>query len=409
MTASGRPVDLEPRLALALRAVDHVMPALGDEFPHVTQAGRWQTLAGSAGPGWEGGAWRHGNWTAGFWAGCLWLAAMWTGDARYAAGARSWADRLAGREHDDRTHDLGFLFYPSHAVGVLLGENGALRARALAAARTLASRFADAGGYIQAWGPRGDPEWLGTSTIDTMMNLPLLWWAAHTSGDAWYADVATTHAANTHRHFFRPDGSTYHVVVYGREPGAIRRKTTFQGHAPESCWARGQSWALCGFAIAYRETQDERFLAAADAAAQHFLARLPADRIPFWDFDDPAIPDAPRDSSAAAVAADGLLELSAVHPSPARRRVYREEAASLLEALATRCQNQTPGHIDGVLLHGCYSRPHGEGTDSALIWGDYFYLHALGWLLRHRRPEGTEPKGTSDDEGQSRPHAKHRR
>jgi len=312
---------------------------------------------------------------------------MLTGDGRYAVAARRWADRLAGRKHDDRTHDLGFLFYPSHAVGDLLGHDGTLTARALAAARTLVSRFVTDGGYIQAWGPRGDPDWVGTSTIDTMMNLPLLWWAARKTEVGRSSAVAAAHAATTHRHFFRPDGSTYHVVIYDGAPGAVCRKTTFQGHAPESCWARGQSWAICGFATAYRETRDERFLAAAEAAAHLFLERLPGDRIPYWDFDDPAIPDAPRDSSAAAIGADGLLELSVAHPSTGRRRQYREEAASILDALATRYQNLAPGQVDGVLLHGCYSRPHGEGVDSALIWGDYYYLHGLGWILGNGRPE----------------------
>lgn len=395
MTSAGRPRTLDARLGLALRAVDHAAAALGEEFPHVTGAGRWQTLAGSAGPRWEGTGWRHGNWTAGFWVGCLWLAAMGTGRAHYAAAARRWADRLAGREHDDRTHDLGFLFYPSHAVGDLLGHDGPLAARALAAARTLSTRFVEGRGYIQAWGPRGDPGWVGTSTIDTMMNLPLLWWAARKTGDARYAGVAAAHAATAQRHFFRPDGSTYHLVVYGSTAGAVPRKTTFQGHAPESCWARGQAWAICGFAIAYRETRDDRFLAAAEAAARYFLERLPEDRIPYWDFDDPAIPHAPRDSSAAAIAADGLFELSAAHPSPARRRRYRNDAASLVEALAVRCQNSTPEQIDGVLLHGCYSRPHGEGIDSALIWGDYFYLRGLGWLLGDRRPDMPADEGES--------------
>ncbi len=387
MTVAKRPSGLDARLQLALCAVDHTSARLGNDFPHVTHAERWRTLAGDAGPRWEGGAWQHGNWTAGFWVGCLWLAAMWTGDDRYAVAARRWADRLAGREHDNQTHDLGFLFYPSHAVGDLLSHDGALTDRALAAARTLVSRFVTDGGYIQAWGPRGDPDWLGTSTIDTMMNLPLLWWATRKTGDGRYASVAAAHAATTHRHFFRPDGSTYHVVVYGGAPGAVRRKTTFQGYAPESCWARGQSWAICGFAIAYRETRDERFLAVAEAAAQLFLERLPEDRIPYWDFDDPAIPDAPRDSSAAAIGADGLLELSAAHPASARRGWYREQATSLLNALAARCQNLAPRQVDGILLHGCYSRPHGDGVDAALIWGDYFYLHGLGWILGNGRPE----------------------
>ena len=392
MTA-GSPV-LDARVALARRAIDHTAAALGEDFPHVTEAGRWKTLAGRAGPRWHGTAWRHGNWTGGFWVGCLWLAAMLSDEAPYAAEARRWADRLSGRERDDATHDLGFLFYPSHAVADLLGHNGALAARALAAADTVLTRFVriDPGGdrgYIQAWGPRGDPEWAGTSTIDTMMNLPLLWWAGRKTGDARYAAAAAAHAATTRRHFFRPDGSTYHLVVYGRAADEAPRKSTFQGYAPESCWARGQAWAITGFAIAYRETRDEQFLAAAESAARYFLARLPADRIPYWDFDDPEIPQAPRDSSAGAIAANGLLELSAAHPAPERRRDYGEEAASLVEALGARCQNRAPDEVDGVLLHGCYSRPHGEGVDAALVWGDYFYLHALGWLAAGRRPEST--------------------
>jgi unsaturated chondroitin disaccharide hydrolase len=381
--------SLEAGVELALRAVDQTAAGLGTAFPHVSEGGRWQTLEAGAGPRWEGGTWRHGNWTAGFWVGCLWLAAAWTGNERYATAARLWAERLAGRAHDDSTHDLGFLFYPSHVLGVQHGDDGVLTTRGLEAAQSLLRRYVDRGGYIQAWGPRGDPEWRGVSTIDTMMNLPLLWWAARKSGDARYTAAATSHAATTSRHFFRPDGSTYHMVIYAPENQGVRHKGTFQGHGDESCWARGQSWAVTGFAIAYRETEDPRFLAAAEAAARLFLARLPADGVPYWDFDDPAIPRAPRDSSALAIAVQGLLELAETHPSSADAAGYAREAEHLLEILASRCQNQEPGRVDGVLLHGCYSRPHGEGIDAALIWGDFFYLYGLIWILRGRRPELT--------------------
>jgi unsaturated chondroitin disaccharide hydrolase len=384
---AARRAPLEANVELALRSIDRTMARPGTAFPHVTEAGRWQVLDAGAGPRWENGSWRHGNWTAGFWVGCLWLAALCTGDDRYAAGAELWANRLAGRERDDTTHDLGFLFYPSHVLGSQAGGNGLLSARALAAARSLLSRYVEARGYIQAWGPRGHPEWVGVSTIDTMMNLPLLWWAARTTGDVLFAAAAAAHARATAEHFFRPDGSTYHMVTYGREAGGVDRKGTFQGYGDESCWARGQSWAISGFAIAYRETGDPRFLAAADAAARYFLARLPSDGIPYWDFDDPAIPRAPRDSSALAIAVQGLWELSEIHPSPARAMQCRGDAERLLEALATRCQNQEPDRVDGVMLHGCYSRPHGEGVDAALIWGDFFYLYGLISALRGRRPE----------------------
>src|SRR5262249_42038345 len=186
--------------------------------------------------------------------------------------------------------------------------------------------YVEAGGYIQAWGPRDDPEWLGVSTIDTMMNLPLLWWAARETGDARYSAAAAAHAAATAEHFFRPDGSTYHIATHRPETGAPRRRGRFQGSGDESCWARGQSWAISGFAIAYRETGDAQFLAAADRAARYFLARLPSDGVPYWDFDDPAIPRVPRDSSALAIAIQGLLELAELHPAPAQARSYRREA-----------------------------------------------------------------------------------
>jgi unsaturated chondroitin disaccharide hydrolase len=371
----------------AQRSLDRTVAASGDLFPHVTRDGRWELLPAEAGPEWHGPRWTHGNWTAGFWVGCLWLAFLWTGENRYAAAARRWANRLAGRERDDRTHDLGFLFYPSHALGYVLTGDGALRDRALAAADTLAARFVPTGGYIQAWGPRGHPDWVGTSTIDTMMNLPLLWWAARLTGKESYRAVATRHALTTRRSFFRPDGSTYHRVLYDSGTGRVLQTGTFQGFSDESCWSRGQAWALRGYAVAYRETQDERFLRAAEDAAGYFLRRLPDDLVPYWDFDDPAIPEAPRDSSAAAIAADGLLDLSSTHPRPEQRDSYRMWAHRLLGALAASCHNRDPDRIDGILLHGCYSRPAGEGIDEALIWGDYFYLHALLWAHRGASPD----------------------
>jgi unsaturated chondroitin disaccharide hydrolase len=374
-------------LARLARSLARTAAAAGERFPHVTEGGRWRTLAGDDRPRWDGGRWRHGNWTGGFWIGCLWLALAVTGRRDYGLQARDWLARLDGRQRDDTSHDLGFLFYPSCAVGHAVSRDPALVEPALAAADRVAARFVPAAGYLQAWGPRGDPAWIGTSTIDTMMNLPLLWWATRATGDARYARVAAAHARTTRRHFVRSDGSTYHLIRYDPATGVPREKTTFQGYGPESCWARGQSWAIAGFAIAFRETGDAAFLAAADRTAEYFLRRLPADSIPYWDFHDPAIPAAPRDSSAAAIAADGLLELAAIHPDAARRRRYHAAAAGLLDALASRCENRDPDAVDGLVLHGCYAKPQGEGVDAALIWGDYFYLHARLWLARDRRPE----------------------
>lgn len=369
------------------RSLAQTSGVVGDRFPHITEHGRWRTLPGDDRPRWEGGRWRHGNWTGGFWVGALWLALWATGRVSYGAMARDWLARLAGRECDETSHDLGFLFYPSHVVGHAVTGDRTLVGPALVAADRVAQRFVPAAGYIQAWGPRGHPDWIGTSTIDTMMNLPLLWWAARISGDRRYAEIAATHARTTQQHFLRSDGSTYHLLRYDPATGVPREKTTFQGYGPDSCWSRGQSWAIAGFAVAFRETADPAFLATAERAAEHFLRRLPIDLVPYWDFDDPAIPAAPRDSSAAAIAADALLELAAIHPDAARRQRYHTDAVRLLDALTSRCENRDPDAVDGILLHGCYSKPEAEGVDAALIWGDYFYVHARLRQARGRRPE----------------------
>jgi unsaturated chondroitin disaccharide hydrolase len=251
----------------------------------------------------------------------------------------------------------------------------------------LASRFVENAGFIQAWGPTGAAEWRGTSTIDTMMNLPLLWWAACETGADRYREIATIHGLKTRQHFFRPDGSTYHLLIYDPATGTVLRRGTFQGYSDGSCWSRGQAWAISGFAVAFRETGDPAFLVSAETAAGYFLRRLPDDLIPLWDFDDPGT-DVPRDSSAGPIAAKGLLDLAVAHPTPTGRRYYWEQATRLVEALAECCQNAESEQREGILLHGCYSRPHGEGVDSALIWGDYYYLYSLLWLLMKKDPAG---------------------
>jgi len=362
---------LERLFALARRGFGDRSPLYTD--PHT---GRWVTAPVAEGGRVEGGRWHHGNWMAGFWPGLLWVANRRTGDPFWREKAWEALRPLAPRATDPSTHDLGFLFWPSFALGYALTGDRSLRETALQSARTLAGRIHPGGGYLQAWGPFGDPDLAGTSTIDTMMNLPLLWWAwAETAQDP-FREVADTHAFTTAHNLVREDGSTVHLGVYDPATGRLRERRTFQGHSPDSCWSRGQAWALAGFALAWRGTGRWEFLETARRTADFFLAHLPPDGLPYWDFRDPAVPHAPRDSSALAVAVWGLQTLAEADPA------YGRQADRLLGALVERALDRE-GRTEGLLLHACYSWPHREGVGGAFIVGDFFFLCAL-----LRREEG---------------------
>lgn len=347
-----------------------------DEFPHVTDNGRWRTWRADVFASWNGNQWSHGNWTCGFWVGLLWLAFRLTGDPQFERWARAAGELVASRNRDFNTHDVGFVFYPSFVLGYHLTGDPTLRDVALVAADTLATRFNPRGGYLQAWGPLEHPLARCSSAIDTMMNLPLLWWASRVTGDRRYSEIARCHAETSRRYYLRPDGSTYHTYTFDPETGAGVAGGTYQGASANSSWSRGVTWGIYGWTLAYREHRDPAFLDAAERSAAYYLAHLPADRVPPWDFTDTA-PAAPRDSSASAICAGALLELGQLHPDAERRRYYcqagEEIIAALIQGYTARFQ---PG-VEGLLLHAVYSKPHNDGVDCAVIWGDWFFLRTL--------------------------------
>ena len=345
-------------------------------FPHYTEGGHWKLLDSQGRSGKAGSYYDHGNWTAGFSPGLLWLYAAGSGDGDAIKLARSDLAQIAPRADDHTTHDLGFLFHPSIVLGRLVGEVAAdQEAPAVRAARMLAFRFNTRTDLIQAFGPIGEPSLAGTSTIDTMMNLPLLWWAAGHGGDVLMLDAARRHARTSARLYFRPDGSTYHLLTLDPISGALLARGTFQGADSESCWSRGQAWAVCGFAWAFGVTGEHEFLCAAERAAAYFFDHLPEDAVPPWDFNSHDAHSI-RDASASAVVALGCVLLASTHPSPADRNVYRRAAHVLLGSLADSCLDAS-GLEDGILQHSCYSKPHAMGVDSATAWGDYYFGLAL--------------------------------
>jgi unsaturated chondroitin disaccharide hydrolase len=348
------------------------------EFPHVTDDGRWRTWPADIYAGWDGDNWSHGNWTCGFWVGLMWLAYLRTEDLRFEKWAQNFGDLVEPRQYDENTHDIGFVFYPSFALGQWVTGSEKLADPAVQAARTLATRFNQQGKYIQAWGPLDHPLARKSTAIDTMMNLPLLWWAACATGDTQLAEIARAHAETSARYYLRPEGSTYHIYTFDPETGAGIEGGTYQGANPDSSWSRGVTWGIYGWTLAYREHKDPFFLEAAEQAAQYFVGALPGDLVPPWDFADPD-PDAPRDASATAICANAFLELGEIHPDPLRRAYYRGLTESMLASLCKDYLGRDKEE-EGILLHSAYSVPHQDGVDSSVMWGEWFFLRAISHL-----------------------------
>lgn len=325
------------------------------------------------------------GWTTSFWTGQLWLAYEWTGKPEYrrvAEGHLANFEQRIQRKIDTDHHDLGFLYTLAAVAPWRLTQNPLARQVALQAAETLMNRYIPSAGIFQAWGRMDDPEQRGRAIIDCLMNMPLLYWASQESGDPKYHQAAESHALKSMRAFIRPDATTFHTFYFDVQTGVERYGKTAQGAKDDSCWARGQAWAIYGFPLSYRYTRNPAFLQAAQRLADYFIAHLPADRVAYWDlvFGDGSGEE--RDSSASAIAACGLLELANWLEDAPKAAAYRAEAqamtCSLFEHYATRDNPASNAQI----LHGVYSKPGGAGVDEANLWGDYFYVEALMRLAR---------------------------
>lgn len=347
------------------------------EFPHYSEHGRWVLTSSERLSEWLPDRYEHGNWTFGFWFGVMWLLAL-GGRTEGAELARERIAAVLDRSDDRTTHDIGFIVWPSLVLGRHTGllDDSRAEPAGLTAAGVLTERYNEAGEYLQAFGPIGHPRSAGTSTIDTMMNLPLLWWAAERDGQAdRYYEIARNHARRSAREFLRPDGSTYHLLQFDPNTGEVVSRGTFQGAGDDSCWSRGQAWAISGFAIAYGVTGDEEILQACERSTEYFWAHLPEDGVPPWDFADRS-KDVTADASAGAAAALGALVLAEVHPQRDARDGYGERGRALLAKLDAACVNRTEDE-DGILLRSVYSKPHRLGVDGASGWGDFYYALAL--------------------------------
>lgn len=341
-------------------------------YPHITEQGHWVLTP-------------DGAWTGGFWIGLLWAAFAASGDAALRARAEELLQRFMLRATEPRNHDLGMMFCPSAVAGWQITGDVRYRQAALQAAESLAAQVHPQGHFIPGWGFFGNDDWRGAVLVDTLMNLPLLVWASEQTGDTRYCEIAVAHANTTLRQHLRPDGSTYHVYRFDPGSGAPRGGDTYQGRAPESCWSRGQAWALTGFALLAHGTGEDRYRRAAQRAARYYLDHLPPDGVPCWDFAVP-VGDGPRDSSAAAIASYGLLRLAELDATADQRnqRDYREAVYHTLHSLSTG-YTAAP-HAPALLVHATADLPHGLGIDGSTVYGDYFYVQALQALVGQATP-----------------------
>jgi unsaturated chondroitin disaccharide hydrolase len=319
----------------------------------------------------------------------LWLSYELTGSACFRDAADVHVASFDARQRDriaTNHHDLGFLYSLSCVAGFQLTGSGCAREAALGAASQLMERFLPNAGIIQAWGDLNDPAQRGRMIIDCNLNLPLLYWAGATSGDTRYAEAANRHIEQAARHIVRADGSTFHTYFFDAETGRPREGKTHQGFSDASCWARGQAWGISGFPLVARHNGDVRLLELAKVLANYFLNRLPPDGICYWDLIFTEGTE-PRDSSAAAIAACGLLELASNLPllDPLRSE-YERAAAGMVMTLSEHYFNHDSAPGAGLLRHAVYHKPNGVGVDESCIWGDYFYLEALVRLTRIWQP-----------------------
>jgi unsaturated chondroitin disaccharide hydrolase len=334
----------------------------------VTPPGRYPVVA----PG--GGRWQTAgpaSWMAGFFPGELWQAYELSGNPAWARPAAARQAPLTSRASDTSTHDLGFVMFDSLGQGLRLTGTPAARRTLLRAAASLASRYVPAARTIRSWnGPPGQV----TVIVDNMVNLELLFWAARHGGSPSWRTMALRHALTTRDQLVRANGSTFHAVRFDEQTGRRVWRGTIGGWRDDSTWARGQAWAVYGYATAYRETRDRRMLAVARSTARYAMRHLPADGVPYWDYARPSGTRTLRDSSAGAVLASALLDLARVDPSAKRRASYRAAGLHTLRSLAGPRYLAKGTGSRSVLLHG---RNSPKLRDAGVVYGDYYFLEAL--------------------------------
>jgi unsaturated chondroitin disaccharide hydrolase len=386
-TPAGRLSRYTAALEFAERQVAALTDKYPDFFPMYTVGGKWHHT---------GEAWTH--WTDGFLGGMMWQFCLRRSPplrggnpatesrATWRAKAEHYSKVLEHRQHDRNVHDLGFIFLSTYLPWYELTGDTRLHEVLIQAGRTLAMRFIQPGDYLRSFVA---PESL---FIDIMMNVPLIFYAAKETGDRELARVATLHCRTTRDTLVRPDGSTAHEGIFDLATGKFLKQTTHQGLRGDSAWARGLGWSLYGFSKCFALTGNPEFLAVAERNARYWIDHLPADKVCYWDFGADLSQSPPwgrqKESSAAAIAASGLLDLAKQTTDATRSWEYERTSLAMLDALVDPeyLAIDTPGW-EGILKHGVYHTAKNLGVDESVMWGEYFFVEALTKVLGARGQE----------------------
>jgi len=338
-------------------------------YPMYTAEGRWKH---------EGQIWT--SWCDGFLPGMMWIfhkrgVAAGTNDKFWLEQAVKYTTPLAPRQSDRDVHDLGFIFMSTYYRWHRLTQDPKLKDALIAAGRTEALRFKENGQYLRSF--------VGENSlfIDIMMNVGIIFYAARETADRRLRDVALRHCLTTRRVLVRGDGSTAQEGIFDLQTGEFLRQSTQQGYRGDSCWSRGLGWALYGFSLSYEYSRDPRFLETAEACADYFITHANSDGVPPWDFNAPMESRRILDTSAAAIAASGLLRLCRLLQDPVKGHHYWSTAVRILRTLCERHLARKDKKWEGILKGGVYHLPKELGVDESVMWGEYFFVEALEQVL----------------------------
>lgn len=316
------------------------------------------------------------DWTSGFFPGSLWYLYENTNELFWKQQAIKYTEILENQKFNTSNHDVGFMMYCSYGNGYRLTKTTHYKEVLIQSAKSLSTRFNPKVGLIRSWDFNKD-KWQYPVIIDNMMNLELLFWAFRETKDSSFYKIAVSHANKTLENHFRIDGSCYHVVDYDTITGNARLKMTYQGFSDESSWARGQAWALYGYTVMYRETGDKKYLKQTEKIANFIFTNknMPADLVPFWDFDAPRIPNVPKDASAASVTASALLDLATLDTSNMLK--YNTLANKIIYSLEKDYQSKLGENRGFLLKQSTGFLPWGVEINVPLNYADYYFMEAL--------------------------------
>ncbi len=360
---------LENAFSFAQAQVRRLVDKHPDFYPMYTQKGRWKH---------EGPAWTH--WCDGFLPGMMWVFHK---HAANASDADYWLQQairytkpLEPRKHDREVHDLGFIFLSTYYRWYRLTRDPALNDVLVEAGRTLAMRFKEKGQYLRSFVAEN------SLFIDIMMNVGIIFYAARETGDRRLREIALRHTYTTRRCLVRGDGSTSHEGLFDLETGEFQKQTTHQGYRGDSCWSRGLAWALYGFSTCYEYSHDPRFLETAQACADYYITHTPTDGVPPWDYNAPGDSRKQVDTSAAAIAAAGLLRLCRLISDAVKGHFYWATAVRILQTLSQKYLAQGDPEWEGILKGGVYHIHKNLGVNESVMWGEHFFVEALDDALR---------------------------